>query len=76
MFLSVFRVPELVFLLYIHVRTSTVHAKKPAKILQIFHMTKYFLKKNQKKCIFALFRWHFSQLGLHKLGNYATEIRL
>lgn len=50
--------------------------KKRAKVRQFSDMTKYFLKKNQKKCIFALFRWHFNQLGVHKLGNYAIEIRL
>ena len=38
-------------LLY-HVRSSTVHAKKPAKLLLFFDMTKYFLKKMQKIFVF------------------------
>ena len=37
--------------LYIHVRSSHVHVKKLAKLLLFFDMTKFFSKKNQKKCI-------------------------
>ena len=36
-----------------YVRIGRVQAKKLAKVLLFFDMTKYFYKKNQKKCIFA-----------------------
>ena len=52
------------FFLRIYVHISHVRAKKPAKILQIFHMAKYFYKKNQKKCI------------LHDLFDIFETIRL
>ena len=45
--------------LYMHVRSSHVHAKKLAKVLLFFELTKYFDKKMQKIFIFyqnAMFR--------------------
>ena len=33
------------FLLYVHVRSSTVRVKKPAKLLLFFELTKYFGEK-------------------------------
>ena len=52
------------FFLRIYVHISHVRAKKLAKILQNFHMAKYFCKKNQKKCI------------LHDLFDIFETIRL
>ena len=43
------------FFLRIYVHISHVRAKKLAKLLLFFELTKYFLKKNQKKCIFLQF---------------------
>ena len=37
----------------IHTCEEVPRDKKPAKVLLFFDMTKYFGKKNQKKCIFA-----------------------
>ena len=52
------------FFLRIYVHISHVRAKKPAKLLLFFELTKYFLKKNQKKCI------------LHDLFDIFETIRL
>ena len=40
------------YVLYIRAYERAVHAKKPAKVLLFFDMTKYFLKKMQKKSFF------------------------
>ena len=50
MFLA-FSVLRAVILFYACTYVRTVHAKKLAKVLLFFELTKYFRKKNQKKCI-------------------------
>ena len=50
-------------------RSRVVRAKKRAKVLLFFDMTKYFLKKNQKKMHFAWFMWHFDRLSSLGSGN-------
>ena len=50
---------------------ACARAEKRAKVLLFFDMTKYFLKKNQKKMHFAWFIWHFDRLSSLGSGNFA-----
>ena len=43
--------PDLLFISHIRTCEAGHTAKKRAKVLLFFELTKYFSKKNQKKCI-------------------------
>jgi len=53
------------FLRRVYAYVKTVHAKKLAKILLFFDMTKYFCKKIQKKCILHDLFGISGLMGLH-----------
>ena len=62
-------------LFYLHIRTHKSRSREKAcKITTFFWIDQIFSKEKSKKCIFALFTWHFVQLGSHKLDNFALEV--
>ena len=72
------RIHFLIFMLYTCVR-GTVHAKKPAKVLLFFDMTKLFCKKMHFFCFFyefSCFGGTYSPSDLYEMGYCAYKTGL